>query len=415
MINEIKKKLVENSDKVEAWFEERWKGSTEPIYASVDIRNSHSKIAVVDTNAFPAGFNNLCPKYCRQLSVSFADYLSRHFPETRRVLIYPEGHTRNKYYMENVNRLEQALLKVGYEVRIGTIDPKLRTDKIALEAVEGEAILYRVARHGDMIEASGFAPDLVLSNNDFSTGVPEIFQGLTIPIVPLPAIGWHQRKKHIHFQILNRLIEDFSIAAGIDPWRISTHVSWCSEVDFKVESSKEKLAGHVDKLLAKIKNEYDKRGISEEPFVFIKHNAGTYGMAMMTARSGDEVRKAVRKTRVKMQTGKGKTTVSEVMVQEGIPTRDLMGNFPMEPVIYMVGEHPVGGFYRLHRQRTESESLNVRGMEFRKLCFHQVAQKHPASLDDRCEDAASLLQVYGALARLSVLALGMEMKELEKA
>src|SRR3989338_6145422 len=31
-----------------------------PLYSSVDIRDAGFKIAVVDTNIFPAGFNNLC-------------------------------------------------------------------------------------------------------------------------------------------------------------------------------------------------------------------------------------------------------------------------------------------------------------------------------------------------------------------
>ena len=137
-------------------------------------------------------------------------------------------------------------------------------------------------------------------------------------------------------------------------------------------------------------------------------------MAIMKAESGNEVREARRKTRVKMKTGKGRRPVSDVFLQEGIPTRDSFEGSPMEPVIYMVGDRPVGGFYRLHRGRSESDNLNVRGMEFKRLCFHKVAEKRPESLDDACEDSTSLLLVYGTMARLAALALGMEMKEIEE-
>ena len=201
--------------------------------------------------------------------------------------------------------------------------------------------------------------------------------------------------------------------AGIEPWCISTHISRAAEVDFNDAKSRQLLGGQVDELLARVREEYQRHGISYPPAVFIKNNSGTYGIAVMTASSGDEVRQAGRKTRVKMQTGKGKTRVSEVILQEGIPTRDSIDGFPMEPVIYMVGYTPVGGFYRLHRERGDIENLNVRGMEFHRLCFHQVADRAPEELGSRCRDAASLLMVYGTLGRLAALALGMEMKELE--
>ncbi len=132
----------------------------------------------------------------------------------------------------------------------------------------------------------------------------------------------------------------------------------------------------------------------------------------MTVESGEQIINAARKTRVKMKTGKGKVRVEEVMVQEGVPTLDMHEGFPMEPVIYIVGDRPVGGFFRLHRERTGIQNLNVRGMEFRRLCFHKVSEQRPEKLDDRCEDAASLMLVYGTMARLASLALGIEMKEI---
>jgi len=413
MIFHIKSRLEAKTSEIEEWFAEKWKHVPVPVYASVDIRNSHNKIAVVDTNAFPAGFNNLCPKYTEQVTIAFRDYFSR-FENVKKIMIVPELHTRNRFYLENLRRLCHVIEKAGHQVRIGTFDPDLRTDAIELEAIEGRAELFRLKKQDGAIKAGDFKPDLILLNNDFITGVPDILKDLDLPVAPPFGLGWHRRRKNHHFQIMNDLIKEFCRNMDIPPWSMSTYVSWIKNVDYNNPASREEIAAEVEKLIALVREEYKAHDIPDQPFVFIKHNSGTYGMAVTTARSGDEVRKAGRKERTKMSSGKGRSHVNEVLIQEGIPTRDRMDGSPMEPVIYMVGDRAVGGFYRLHPERSEVENLNVRGMEFRRLCFHQVSEKKPQTLDDRCEDSASLMLVYGTLGRLAVLALGIEMKQLEE-
>jgi glutamate--cysteine ligase len=413
MIIELQQRLTENRERVNRWFEDQFRQRPPFLYTSVDLRNSHHKIAVVDTNAYPAGFNNLCTGYFRTIPPRFQEHLERFYPGLKSLLIFPELHSRNLYYLQNLICLSRALSEAGFEVRVGSIDPDLREDSVVHAAKDGEITLHRIVRQGDRLLAGGFDPDLIVSNNDFSDGVPEVLEGLSQPVIPAPGMGWHRRRKDRHFRALNRLSAEFGQVAGIDPWWISTQVGWKGQVDFDDPASREGLAGEVDKVLGEIGRAYRERGIGDEPFVFIKNNAGTYGMAVMIARSGDEIRKASHQTRTKMRTGKGHTRVGEVLIQEGIPTRDSLQGSPMEPVIYLVGEHPVGGFYRLHRDRNPFESLNVRGMEFHKLCFHQVEDQDPESLDDECEDAGALLDVYGALARLACLAMTIEFQEME--
>jgi len=413
MIGRVKEALERKRREAEAWFDKRWNDALVPLYCSVDVRNSHHKIAVIDTNAFPAGFNNLCAKYCDELVSAFADYLEKYHPEANKVLIIPELHTRNRFYLENVRRIHAALKLGGFEARVGTIDPDLRDQVAVLEAVEGGITLYRVSKQNGSLKAGDFTPDVLINNNDLSTGTPEILKDLNQPLIPPRRLGWRQRSKFRHFTLLNQLIQEFAEVVELDPWRISTSIARAEDVDFKDQKARDRLGDEVDNCLAEIKSEYEKRGVDHEPGVFIKNDAGTYGMAVMTAASGDDVRDARRKTRVKMSTGKGREPVTDVLIQEAIPTRDSWEGSPMEPVIYLVGDRPVGGFYRLHRGRGEIDNLNVKGMEFIKLCFHQVADKQPESLDDRCEDASDLLLAYGTLARLAALALGMEMKEME--
>ena len=51
--------IIKNHMNIEAWFRKQWIKYPAPFYTSIDLRNSGYKIAPVDTNLFPAGFNNL--------------------------------------------------------------------------------------------------------------------------------------------------------------------------------------------------------------------------------------------------------------------------------------------------------------------------------------------------------------------
>ncbi|MBD3727807.1 MAG: glutamate--cysteine ligase, partial [Moraxella osloensis] len=57
----IEQKLLANKAIIESWFRCQFRSTPAPFYASVDLRNAGFKLAPVDTNLFPAGFNNLHP------------------------------------------------------------------------------------------------------------------------------------------------------------------------------------------------------------------------------------------------------------------------------------------------------------------------------------------------------------------
>jgi glutamate--cysteine ligase len=44
---------------IERWLRGQWQEHTPPFYGSVDLRNAGFKLAPVDMNLFPGGFNNL--------------------------------------------------------------------------------------------------------------------------------------------------------------------------------------------------------------------------------------------------------------------------------------------------------------------------------------------------------------------
>lgn len=68
---DLEKRMLASMSDIEHWFRTQWLEHSSPFYASVDLRNSGFKLAPVDTNLFPAGFNNLNPEFL-SLSVQAA-------------------------------------------------------------------------------------------------------------------------------------------------------------------------------------------------------------------------------------------------------------------------------------------------------------------------------------------------------
>ena len=58
-INELEQRVLDSTPAIERWFRLEWMEHTPPFYCSVDIRNAGFKLAPVDTNLFPGGWNNL--------------------------------------------------------------------------------------------------------------------------------------------------------------------------------------------------------------------------------------------------------------------------------------------------------------------------------------------------------------------
>ena len=61
-INELEQRILDCMPAIERWFRLEWMEHTPPFYSSVDIRNAGFKLAPVDTNLYPGGWNNLTPE-----------------------------------------------------------------------------------------------------------------------------------------------------------------------------------------------------------------------------------------------------------------------------------------------------------------------------------------------------------------
>src|SRR6059036_1915067 len=105
-INELEQRVLESLPAIERWFRLEWMEHTPPFYTSVDLRNAGFKLAPVDTNLFPGGFNNLNPAFEPLCVQALQTAIQRVCPDARGVLLVPENHTRNTFYLQNLAALE---------------------------------------------------------------------------------------------------------------------------------------------------------------------------------------------------------------------------------------------------------------------------------------------------------------------
>ncbi len=405
----LESKILTATPEIERWLRTQWAEHTVPFYSSVDLRNSGFKLAPVDTNLFPGGFNNLNPDFLPLCVQATMNAVAQFCCAARGVLLIPENHTRNLFYLKNVATLRDILRQAGMAVRVGSLLPEITAPTTIALPDGGSLLLEPVERKERRLTLPGFEPCVVLLNNDLSGGVPAILQDLDQDVVPPLYAGWTTRRKSRHFAAYARVADEFADLVDIDPWTINPYFGVCGEVDFQSHTGEECLAANVDSLLARIATKYREYGIEDKPFVIVKADAGTYGMGIMTVRDAAEVRGLNRKQRNKMAVVKEGLEVSQVIIQEGVYTFEKMQEAIAEPVVYMIDRYVVGGFYRVHTARGKDENLNAPGMQFQPLAFASPCQPDLAGPPD-CPP--NRFYAYGVVARLALLAAARELEQM---
>ena len=404
----LEKQILDAMPAIERWFRLQFIEHTAPFYSSVDLRNSGFKLAPVDTNLFPAGFNNLNPAFMPLAVQAAMSAIERVCPDTQRFLLVPENHTRNTFYLQNVAALKNILQRAGLAVRIGTLIPEI-TSPTELDLPNGEKLLLEpIKRVGNRVMVDDFNPCAVLLNNDLSGGSPDIFKGIEQVLVPPLHAGWTTRRKSQHFTEYDRVAGEFASLINIDPWFINPYFARCGKINFAEKQGEDCLATYVDEILKQIKEKYKQYDIPHEPFIIVKADAGTYGMGIMTVKSVDDVRNLNRKQRNKMAVVKEGLEVNEVLIQEGVYTFETLNDGVAEPVIYMIDHFVVGGFYRVHTGRGQDENLNAPGSHFQPLAFETDC--HTPDCYGRPGDPPNRFYTYGVIARLAMLAAAYELE-----
>ena len=409
-INELEQRVLDSMPAIERWFRLEWMEHTPPFYSSVDVRNAGFKLAPVDTNLFPGGWNNLTPEMLPLAVQAAMAAIEKICPEARNLLLIPENHSSNTFYLSSVAQLRRIFHMAGLNVRLGSIDPAIKKTT-TIELPNGESVtLEPVIRGKRRLGVKDFDPCTILLNNDLSAGVPGILEDIheQYLLPPLHA-GWTTRRKSKHFKCYEEVAKRLGKLLAVDPWLINPMVDKCPGMDLADGAGLECLNTRVDALLTKIRRKYKEYGIKEKPFVVVKADHGTQGAGIITVRDVKDL-EALHETVQRLVTG---TRVGypthDILLQEGVLTKERMNDAVAEPVVYMMDRYVVGGFYRIHADRGIDENLSAPGSGFVPLAFEQSTHLPQPGVKPGAS-APNRFYMYGVVARLAMLAASYELE-----
>ncbi len=398
-INELEQRILDSMPAIERWFRLEWMEHTPPFYSSVDVRNAGFKLAPVDTHLFPGGWNNLTLAMLPLAVQAAMVAIEKICPEAKNLLLIPESHSNNAsntFYLSSIAQLRRIFHMAGLHVRIGSIDPDIKQNTtVALP--NGESIVLEpVIRSAKRLGLKDFDPCTILLNNELTKGLPGILEELHEQFVlpPLHASG-SIRRKSTHYKTYDDVCKRFGKLLGVDPWLINPMYLTCTDAD---------LTACVDTLLAKIKKKYKEYGISDKPFVVVKNNHSSSsdkhaGTGVLMLRQSSEL-----KDHHDIASFKG-----ELVVQEGVLTKERMNDAVAEPVVYMMDRYVVGGFYRVHADRGMDENLCSPGSRYVPLAFAEGTELPKPGIKPGAS-APNRFYMYGVIGRLAMLAASYELE-----
>ena len=398
-INELEARVLESMPATERWFRLEWMEHTPTFYASVDLRNAGFKLAPVDTNLFPSGFNHLTPQMLPQAVQAAMAAIEKICPEARNLLVIPETGEDCSFYLENLATLARIFTQAGLNVRFGTLDTRITEPTELRMANGGSVVVEPLVRKRGRLMLKGFDPCTILLNNDLSAGTPPQLMGLheQYLLPPLHA-GWTVRRKSHHFRAYEEVAKRFGKLLGMDPWLITPMFT---SVDLHGRSGLEALQTAADAQLTKVRRKYKEYGINEKPFVIIKSDVGSNGRGVLTVRDAKDIETLASA----LPEGLGQ----EVIVQEGVPTHERVHEAVAEPVVYMMDRYVVGGFYRVHAHRGIDENLNAPGASYVPLAFAESPHL-PRPGEKPGASAPNRFYMYGVIGRLAMLAASYELE-----
>ena len=385
--------LEDKRVEITAWMKEKRSQVPIPIYGSVDVRDAGWKIGVVDANHFPAGFNNVSKENLMELANLFKEHVQRSHPSCKWVHIYPESHTRNPGYVENIASIKSMIEQAGFSCTVGS--PNLN-EFGALNGLSGPLLLQsvRVDETGGL-EVDGDHPDLILLNNDLTDGAIPGVQSTNI--TPPPHMGWFRRRKSHHYEMLKPYVDEMASLLSIDPWHLMPDWFVSQNKCLTEEACKIKLAEEIDEFLDGLREKYATLGIDRQPTVVMKNDSGTYGLGIMMLTAGEQILNLSNRKANKLRYAKGGAEVENFLIQEGIPTAlATETGETLEPVVYLVDGEAASWFYRINAKKSDMDNLNS-----------------PSARFENYEDAENphIREAHGwhaLVAELSMLAMGAE-------
>jgi glutamate--cysteine ligase len=357
------------SKKLDNWFEQQELRWQPPIYSSVDLRHSGFKLAPVDTNLFPAGFNQLNQKALTRATTLLTHYLDRYYPNTQHIALVGESHTRNGFYLDNLATLQTLFIQTGRTISVVmlTLDPDTTLPLVSANGSHLMPLMPSIVN--DQWHINTIPVDLIILNTDLTSGIPTQLQHIHTPIIPSPHLGWFRRRKSQYFNLYNQLAEQFAAILDMDPFYFTTAYRPCHQINLSQEADIERLKQNSYTIFEQLERHYAHYQIKDRPYLFIKADNGTYGMGIMTIDHPDELNHLNKKIRNKMATIKEGVENSDLLIQEGISTIEQLDGHSAEPMMYLIAGQPTACIFRINTERDAKGHLNSRGMYFnRHVC-----------------------------------------------
>ena len=347
--------IAKNLNKIDEWIKKKKEISKPPFYTSTDIRVSENKVVAVDTNIFPAGFNNLSNYFLKKSAKNIKMYIEKLNLPVERILIIPELHTRNPFYWDNIIAIKKMFEIAGILSDVGLIVDDGTNFMIEFDSTSDLKVkATTVDKSSNKVFVNDFMPDLILINNDFSTHFPNILKDIDQPVIPPVEVGWHSRRKNIHFDFYNSLVDEFCKIFNMDSNIFQLKTELIKNINVEEDDDRLKVANLINELKSKIGSEQN---------IFIKSNSGTYGMSVMQVNEGSQFVNLNRSGKKKMKVSKGGKLLSDLIVQEGVDS--IFGK--KEPVYYLIDCKISGAFYRVNDNKSSRDNLNTRGMYFEPI------------------------------------------------
>lgn len=395
-LHDLSAHLEAHRDTISQWMNQKRAEVPIPFYGSVDVRDADWKIAVVDANHFPAGFNNIAEQDMDDISALMGTHIKRNYGDCKWIHLYPEAHTRNKGYVENIATIQRLLKMAGYRCTVGS---PMFEDRGWLDGLSGPVELSPVevaVNDGEeYLLVDGDIPDLTLLNNDLTEGV---LPGLGAQVFPPKEMGWHRRRKSEHYIQLQGYVEEIADLLEIDAWHLMSEWFVSENKCLEKESCRIRLAQEIDDFLDGLAEKYAAHGIERQPVAFIKNDRGTYGLGIMVVTKGEQILELSNRKMNRLMYAKGGVDVENFLIQEGVPTclKTEEGS-PVEPVVYLVDGQAASWFYRINPKKGDNDNLNSPSAIFQSI--HDVGE-------DYGEHAHGW---HALVAELSMLAMGKEL------
>ena len=392
-LREHNQRLENKREEITAWMAKKRAEVPIPIYGSVDVRDAGWKIGVVDANHFPAGFNNVSEENLIELANLFKEHVHRVNPSCAWVHIYPESHTRNPGYVENIASIKSMIEHAGFTCTVGSPD---LNEFDALNGLSGPLMVQSVEVDDEgSLTVGQQHPDLILLNNDLTEGIIPGVQSTNI--TPPPQMGWYRRRKSQHYEMLKPYVEEIADLLSLDPWHLMPEWFVSQDKCLTEDACRSKLAAEIDAFLDRLRAKYASLGIEREPTVVMKNDSGTYGLGVMMLTSGEQILNLSKRKANKLRYAKGGADVENYLIQEGIPTAlTTENNETLEPVVYLVDGEAASWFYRVNAKKSDMDNLNSPSSRF---------ENYEDSKNPHLEEAHGW---HALVAELSMLAMGAE-------